>query len=299
MKNISSADFFSNPSKISPRVTFHEGSCLEKSPIAAIVRSDEGTLVVITYETPFHPRDYQWPDQPEDRGHIEDKGGSAHELSDVVFVGVSPDGNFYVDRSIPVKKNSPEWSYFVGHVIKEEANLSLEEYVTLRVDARYRHEISRAHSASHLMGPALNKALAGLWRKEPGKQDALGTNDFDQLAIESSAITELLCTDTYHIGKSLRKKGFSVEPLYSNLRLYEDKINDTITRWKNAGASVRIRAEGDCLASRRYWCSTLDGKQVEIPCGGTHVRELSEIGEIHAALEMPDSETLIIRTSVR
>jgi alanyl-tRNA synthetase len=152
------------------------------------------------------------------------------------------------------------------------------------------------------MGPALNAALAGLWRKDPGRADALGNPDFDQLAIESSSITELLCTDTYHIGKSIRKKGFTADPLITNLSSYEDEINGKITRWMEADSPITIRSEGDStesLTSRRYWRAALDGRDAEMPCGGTHAGRLSEIGEVRASLEMPDAETLIIRTSVR
>ncbi|MDR1472400.1 MAG: hypothetical protein LBS75_07740 [Synergistaceae bacterium] len=281
-------------------MTFHTGSCEEESVIAATCRREGGALVVIASETPFHPRDYQWPDQPEDLGYAEDGRGRRYEVADAIFVAVSPGGDFHADRDIPVRKNSPGWNYFAGHVIRDEdASLTAGERVLLRADAERRLALSRAHSASHLMGPALNRALSGLWRKDPGRTDALGANDFDQLAIESSSISELLCTDSYHIGKSMRKRGFAAEPLAANLRLYEDGINDLIARWQSEDSAITIRAEGDSLASRRYWRATLGGKEAEMPCGGTHTRSLSEIGQVRVSLEMPDNETLIIRTYVR
>lgn len=55
---------------------------------------------------------------------------------------------------------------------------------------------------------ALNGALAARWRKVPDV-DSLGNPKFDAIAITSSRIGPDLSTDSYRLGKSLLKKGFT------------------------------------------------------------------------------------------
>jgi alanyl-tRNA synthetase len=149
------------------------------------------------------------------------------------------------------------------------------------------------------MGIALNRIFAPLWKKDPGCRDCFGNPHFDSLAMEKSVIGLLGATDTYRIGKSLRKKGFDREALFAGLKPLEEEVNALLSAWSSLDAPVTMRADGDLLADRRYWSAPLDGAVAEIPCGGTHVKNLAEIGAARAEFDMPDEETLIIRTSVR
>jgi alanyl-tRNA synthetase len=149
------------------------------------------------------------------------------------------------------------------------------------------------------MSFALNKSLAARWRREVQPFDDMGSPNFDAVAMEKSSISPLLCTDCYRIGKSLRRRGFTTEGLKDDIGFYEENINRLIGEWLRIDAPVRIESEGDHLTSPKYWSTTLDGVEVGMPCGGTHVSRLSEIGTVIVNLNIPDDETLIITTSVR
>jgi len=279
------------------RITFHTGSCRELSRVAATAKKD-GVTVVMTEVTPFHPRNYRWPDQPADKGRLQTADGARFDVEDAVFVGVSPDGIFFVDGEIPAKKHDEGWRFCVGHAVRA-AKLSFArgEEITLLVDEDYRRSLSRAHSAAHLMALALNRSMEPLWRKD-AVTDSFGAPDFDTLAMDVSIISPLACRDRYRLGKSLRKKGFSADALRNDPQKYENEINSALAAWLREDAPVTQRAEGDGLTSNRYFCTTLEGRSIEMPCGGTHVRALREIGQISARVSLPDEETLIIDTSV-
>jgi alanyl-tRNA synthetase len=278
-------------------VTFASGATEARTTAAAVFPYGE-RQIVLTEETPFHPCDYQWPDQPADKGAIE-AGGAEFPLLDAVVVGISPDGQYYVGSDIPVKKSDPDWTFCVGHVIAGGVAPTQGEAVTLKVDEAYREAISRPHSATHVMSLALNHSFARRWRKEAPYLDALGNPNFDQIAMDTSQIGELKCLDQYRMGKSLRKKGFTSEGLREELKAHEEEINSLIAKWTEQDAPIVIQTDGDELMSRRYWTTVLDGKNVSVPCGGTHAKSLRAIGAIAISLEMPDDETLAIHTSVK
>lgn len=280
------------------RITFQNGSCRETSRIAATVARGDN-LVVMTDVTPFHPQDFQWPDQPADRGILRTADGRSFAVEDAVFASVSPTGIIFVDGEIPVKKQDSAWRFCVGHVIRDK-DLSCErgEEVALSVDEELRFSLSRAHSAAHLMALALDRSLAPHWRKE-AKNDALGSPDFDKFAMAASTIGPLSCRDRYRIGRSLRKRGFSGDGLRQNLAGHEGEINEILAAWLADDTPISLRSEGEDLASFRYFSTTLEGHPVEMPCGGTHVKSFFEIGRVSVSLSMPDEETLVIDTSVK
>lgn len=280
------------------KITFQNGSCREISRVEAIAQRGDD-FVVVTETTPFHPRDFQWPDQPEDRGFIQTADGRRHTVADAVFVALSPTGIFSVDREIPVKKNDPDWYFCVGHLIRGERPLFARgEEIVLQVDEAYRQALSRAHSAAHLMALALDRSFAPLWRKE-APMDALGSPDFDGLAMDISTIGPLCCHDRYRLGKSLRKKGFSSDELRQSLKQHENEINASLATWLAQDTAISQRSDGDGLTSHRLFCTKIEDRDVEMPCGGTHVRSFAEIGSASVRLFMQDEETLIIDTLVK
>ncbi|MDR1885606.1 MAG: hypothetical protein LBQ56_04970 [Synergistaceae bacterium] len=264
------------------------------------IEPHDGGFILATESTPFHPRDYRWPDQPEDKGYLENSLGRRYDLSDVVFMGRSPDGAVYVAEAIPVRKGEPGWHFFVGHVVREDRpDFEVGDGVILQVDRSIRWRLSRAHSAAHVMSYALNESFSRRWRREVSTLDGMGNPNFDAIAAEMSSIDLLSCSDRYRLGKTMRKKGFSTDGLSDDITAHEREINALVGEWMRRDAPVTIRAEEDGLVSERYWRTTLNGVEVEMPCGGTHVSRLSEIGGIRVGLEMPDDETLIITTNVR
>lgn len=277
-------------------VTFHHGSIYEESAVVKIARYG-GASLIITKRTPFHPRDYQWPDQPADKGALINAARKRYAVTDAVFAAVDENGGLFADQEIPVKKGEPGWFFCVGHVLDGDSDFSEGDKITLEVDGGYREALSRVHSVTHVMALALNKSLAPLWQKNAPQLDALGSPDFDGLAMAQSEMGTEFCTDRYRLGKSLRKKGFSASGLKDALKECEDKINRQIAEWLTADTAVVIRAADGILSSRRFWHTEIAGSSVEIPCGGTHVRSLSEIGTVKAEMTMPDDETLIIITS--
>ncbi|TDD44869.1 metal-dependent hydrolase [Nonomuraea terrae] len=266
-------------------VTFPEGRTSGRSPIVGAVPVGERHGLVVA-ETPFHPLDHTWPDQPADRGTI---GGLP--VADCVTGARSADGEVLIGEAIPVRRGAEGWQWLVVHVT--ETPLPVGAEVDLEVDAGFRAALSAGHTACHLAALALNAALAGRWRKET-RTDALGHPDFDQAAITSSRISPYGSVDVYRLGKSLRKKGFAADDLDPAKVAHE--VNDLLQAWADADAPVRVEVPGPELTARRTWhCSLPDG-EASIPCGGTHVRHTSELGRVEVALTLDDA-ALTMRTT--
>ncbi|GAA1620359.1 hypothetical protein GCM10009733_016000 [Nonomuraea maheshkhaliensis] len=270
-------------------VTFPSGLTSGRSTIAGIVPvGDRHGLVVA--ETPFHPLDHTWPDQPADRGTI---GGLP--VVDCVTGAQSNTGEVFLGADIPVRRGAEGWEWLVVHVSEEPLPEGAE--VELSVDPAYRAALSAGHTACHLAALALNAALAGRWRKEV-RPDSLGRPDFDQAAITSSRIVPGGSVDVYRLGKSLRKKGFSAEDL--DPAEVAGQVNDRLEAWVAAGAPVRLEVPGPELTARRTWHCALPEGEASIPCGGTHVSRTSELGGVEVSLAFaPEEATLTMRTTVR
>ncbi|MBF8193581.1 metal-dependent hydrolase [Nonomuraea sp. K274] len=266
-------------------VTFPDGRISGRSQIVGVVPVGARHGLVVA-ETPFHPLDHTWPDQPADRGTI---GGLP--VVDCVTGAQSTTGEVFLGDAIPVRRGAEDWQWLVVHVT--ESPLAVGTDVDLEVDGVFRAALSAGHTACHLAALALNAALAGRWRKEVAR-DRLGNPDFDQAAITSSRIGEHGSVDVYRLGKSLRKKGFSAEDL--DLGLVAQQVNDRLKEWVAAGAPVRLDVPGLGLTARRTWhCSLPDG-EASIPCGGTHVRHTAELGRAEVTLTL-DEAALTMRTT--
>lgn len=269
---------------------------------ATVVHSEQlpdGRSAVLLDATCVHPVDAGWPDQGPDLALLH-HGAAFWPVEDCI-VGATDASTLFIGDDIPVAKGTPGWAFVVVHVV-DAAGLNPGDAVTVEVDEGLRDSTSAGHTACHLASLALNDALAGRWKKEV-RLDALGHPDFDGLAIDESLIGLNASVDTYRLGKSLRKKGFSVEGLSDvglsdvglagagsteALTSIEAAVNATLAEWTNTDAAVRVDCDGDRLTDRRYWVCELPGTSVRIPCGGTHVHSLATLGALTVSLALHD-----------
>jgi len=272
----------------STQVTFPAGTVHGSSTVLAVLPLPEDRYGVVTESTPFHPLDHTWPDQPADTGSLTVDGVDRPVL-DCVTGGVSPQGELSLGPDIPVRRGEEGWAWLVVHVL--DAPVAVGSPVGLQVDADRRAALSAAHTGCHLLALALNEALAPRWRKEPGRADALGHPDFDSLAMDSSRMDTQASTDTYRIGKSLRKKGFTADDLAADLPALTAAVNDQLAAWVAADAPVRIEAPGPELTARRRWACDLPQGPVSIFCGGTHLHHLGELAALTTELRLSEDGT--------
>jgi len=272
----------------STQVTFPAGTVHGSSTVLAVLPLPEDRYGVVTESTPFHPLDHTWPDQPADTGSLTVDGVDLPVL-DCVTGGVSPQGELSLGPDIPVRRGEEGWAWLVVHVL--DAPVAVGSPVGLQVDADRRAALSAAHTGCHLLALALNEALAPRWRKEPGRADALGHPDFDSLAMDSSRMDTQASTDTYRIGKSLRKKGFTADDLAADLPALTAAVNDQLAAWVAADAPVRIEAPGPELTARRRWACDLPQGPVSIFCGGTHLHHLGELAALTTELRLSKDGT--------
>ncbi|MBL0667918.1 hypothetical protein JD488_14600 [Aeromonas jandaei] len=276
------------------RVSFVLGHHQEQASVVCCQRGE--TSLLVTDLTPFHPQSHLWPDQPGDVGHARWEGGDA-AIGPCRMGAISPDGELFVDTDIPVKRGAEGWRFVVVHPLAGEHSLPVGSRVKLQVDSAARHALSLGHSGCHLAALALNRILTPYWRKEVSELDALGQPDFDRLAIQSSRVEPCGSREQYRIGKSLRKKGINNEALLADLAVIEEKVNRQLADWIAAGGEIRRSRAGEAIIDSRYWHCMLEGQEVTIPCGGTHVASLAELGEVKVTLN-PAEEGFTLATQV-
>lgn len=277
-------------------VTFPSGAVRGRSTVLAARPLPDGRFGVVTEETPFHPVDHTWPDQPADTGTL---AGAAVVDALTAATPAAPEGEpeLLVGADIPVRRGDPEWHWHVLHVVEEDPSALVSTEVELAVDAERRAAFCAGHTGCHLLALALNAALSARWRKEAAT-DSLGNPDFDALAITSSRITEGGSVDVYRLGKSLRKKGFTSEGLADELPALADAANTSLAGWIASAAPVRVRVPGPELTARREWSCALPEATVSIPCGGTHLGSLSELSALTTSLSLNEDGTeLTARTT--
>jgi alanyl-tRNA synthetase len=272
------------------RVTYPAGATDAAATIVHIETLQDGRAVILLDSTSCHPVDAGWPDQGADRGVLHRDNGDEVPILDCVVAAT--DGRMlYLGPEIPVRKGEDGWAFVVAHLVEAAAVASLSEGDTIevRVDPEYRRALSIGHTACHVASLALSRAVADRWTKE-ARLDALGSPDFDGLAIETSLIHENGSTDRFRLNKSLRRKGFRTDGLEGELTSIQTAINNTLEDWRRAGSEIRIDRDGDGLTDRRYWACTLNDTAVSIPCGGTHAGSLAELGPVSVELVIADAD---------
>jgi len=276
-------------------VSYPSGALETAAFVLHVQELADGRRAVLLDTTSVHPVDAGWPDQGADHADLRAESVDMPVVDCVV--GATDGTALYVGQEIPVPKGADGWAFVVVHIVAGDAVLTEGDSVTVTVDGGFRARTSAGHTACHLASLALNLALADRWKKEP-RTDALGNPDFDGTAIDVSLITENASTDTYRLGKSLRKKGFVTEGLDESLPALAANINATLAEWIASDAAVHIDRDGDRLTDRRYWTCALPGKPARIPCGGTHVSALSELGTLTVKLSTTDVAGTSVLTMV-
>lgn len=273
-------------------VSYATGGLTATATVLHVEPLPGGRVAVLLDRTSCHPVDAGWPDQGPDRAVLRRAGVSSPEapLADCI-VGATDGSALYVGRDIPVAKGTEGWAFVVVHILSDDdaAALALAEGDAVEVDvnAAYRHALSTGHTACHIASLALNRALADRWRKVV-RTDGLGNPDFDAAANETSLIRENGSIDTYRLGKSLRKKGFTTDGLAESLESVQAALNEALAEWAATGAAVRVDRDGEGLTDRRSWVCELPGHTLRIPCGGTHLSSLGELAGIRSSLSVTD-----------
>jgi alanyl-tRNA synthetase len=272
--------------RVDTAVSYPSGA-VESASTVLHVEPIEGGRAVLLESTAFHPLDGHWPDQPADRGRIILDDGTGVDILDA-RVGATDGERLYVGAEVPVRTGTEGWAFVVVHVVDADAEVREGERVGVAADAAYRDALSAGHTACHLASLALDRVLADAWSK-PVPVDALGAPAFDQLAIEKSEILEHGARDTYRIGRSLRKKGFDPAVFDEGDRIAA-AVDAQLAEWIATGAPVRVEAPASGLGARRAWVCELPDGEARIPCGGTHVETLGELGEVHVSFDVTDAD---------
>ncbi|WP_434993165.1 metal-dependent hydrolase [Arthrobacter sp. Ld5] len=275
----------------------YPGGATEAATRVLHVEPRDGRYAVLLETTAFHPVDHAWPDQGADRGDL--RIGTRHWPVTDCVVGATDGTTLYLGVESPVRKGTEGWASVVVHLIEggDGDGPAEGDDVVARVDAVHRAAVSAGHTGCHLASLALNRALADRWKKDVAP-DALGAPNFDALAIDTTVIGEFGSLDRYRLGKSLRRKGFSVEGL--DPEAVAAAVDATLAEWTATGAPIRIEADGGGLTDRRRWVCDLPGERAEIPCGGTHLTSLAGV-DVTVRLELFDADgtpVLQMRTRV-
>ena len=278
-------------------VTYPDGATVSTGVVVHVEELTDGCSAVLLDTTAFHPVDTAWPDQPTDRGVLV-SGEVEYSIVDGVTGGIH-EGVLYLGPDLPVRNGTEGWIFVVAHVVESPAP-PVGSAAEVRVDAEHRRSLSAGHTACHLASLALDAALADSWTK-PVSTDALGNPAFDSLAIETSRIHPNGSADVYRIGKSLRRKGFTVAAL-DELVAIELRANTLLEEWRSSGGAIQIERDAHQLSARRTWVCEIGGGRTDIPCGGTHLHNLDELAEVTISLASEDLEgarQLTMTTSAR
>jgi Ser-tRNA(Ala) deacylase AlaX len=288
-------------------VSYPSGELITSATVLHTEPLPDRRIAILLDRTTCHPVDAGWPDQGPDRAVLRlesERGVDERPVVDCV-VGATDGSVLYLGRDIPVPKGTDGWAFVVVHIVDGQAVTGAGrddtaapaegDTVHITVDGDYRHALSAGHTACHLASLALNRAVADRWRKEI-RPDGLGNPDFDGTANDVSLIREFGSIDTYRLGKSLRKKGFSTDGLAEALPHIEAAVNASLAGWVATDAAVRVDRDGDGLTDRRSWVCELPEHPVRIPCGGTHLTSLGELGGLRAQLSVTDVDGTMVLT---
>lgn len=257
---------------------------------------------LIVAETPFHPVDHRWADQPADTGAVDLLAVRLPVVDCVIGAARRGTETVLLGPAIPARRGDDMWCWLVLHVVDLPAELidrAEGAAVLLTVDSERRERLSAVHTACHLSGLAVNAALSGLWRKTVAL-DSLGSPDFERQALVASRLSEHGYFDTYRVGRTMRKSGFHAEGLATTVPGLAAAVCERIHRWMSTAAPVRVKAHGPGLGDPREWTCELLGKTAHVACGGTHPADLGALADIRVVAELSvEGDVLEVRGEVR
>ncbi|PME55813.1 metal-dependent hydrolase [Vibrio lentus] len=298
---MTTSDLITSAQAITPTITQFCHQAWQLNGKALYVESDNSKTYLITDVTPFHPVSHIWPDHPADRGFVS-VNGEQYIVEDCLVGAIEQStGKLHIAADIPVKRDAEGWAFVVVHQLPASASMiNIGDDVELSVDKEYQASLSRGHSAGHIAFLALNKVLAeSYWRKDADRKDPLGSYDFNSYAQVTSFVTPELCTDKYRLGKTLKKRGLNVADMLANFDGIEADINQMIAGWLAEPTPVAMRLEGEALTDSRYWEWQLNADTlVSIPCGGTHIKNTSELKALSVKLTQLDDQNIEMLTHV-
>lgn len=297
----------------STKVTFPGSSEKEisKTLFVADLPSDPNKFFIITEVTPFHPLDYNWSDQPADRGFFE-IGVDRLLVEDCLTAAFDPKNNEMLlgqdIKARKIRKDDTNWFFLVAHIFsKDKLHTPISDLVgksaKLEVDHDFRLAISKSHTASHLAALALNLVTSHFWKKSSNCLDSLGNPDLDKETIMKGEITQDCSTDYYHCGKSLRKKGFDVLAFLSDaeFKQVENAINKQLLEWCSnpEGLTITVSPKEAYLHEIREWgCLLPNNKHALIPCGGTHVDRIQPIETVSVTLRKETESDFVMMSKL-
>ncbi len=273
-------------------VTFAGGS-LHEAALVVFTAEVAGEWLVVTDRSPFHPVSLSWPDQPGDRGWLicgtnrsrvlDSREGLLNLRTGILSVG---------EAARALKRSDPDLTSVVLHVTE---TAPMTKAVTLEVDATFRAAVSLQHTGVHLAVLALDQVASGFWSKDPQDPDSLGAPNLDKAAVTRSEISEEASTDHYRLGKSLRKKGFDAAGFLADLPARAAELNEALRGLLATPAPIQISPVEGPLADRRVWSTRLNGADIAMPCGGTHLTDLAELIEVMVSMG-PTEDGFVMRT---
>lgn len=280
------------------KVLFTQAITQSFTQVQLVEETDTG-IYVVTENTPFHPVSHIWPDHPADKGQLL-VAGIAYQVTDCVTGAFNCETNeLFIGADIPVKRGEEGWHFVVVHQLDSMVAVNVNDTVELVVDEQYQSALSRGHSAGHLASFALNKVLEqSYWRKDASRKDALNNRDFHSYAQVLSLVSENQSTDSYRLGKTLKKRGFNVADMLGDLTNIENNVNQVLAEWLTTKAKVSMQCEGEALTDSRYWhCDLGNGEHISMPCGGSHVQSLAEYTCIEIKLTQKSDQDLEMITT--
>ena len=280
-------------------VTFAGGSLAETARVLLVAES-EGHALVVTDRTPFHPQSLTWPDQPGDRGSLTRADGGLVTVRDSreAVLNLATGMLLAGDAALGQRRGDPDLRAVVLHRLDAGPVPKVGEVIGLAVDQTYRDALSLQHTGVHLAALALNQCAAPFWTKDVQDPDTLGFPNLDQAAVTRSEIGVTASLDVYRLGKSLRKKGFDRDAFVADLSARAAMINATLATMLANPAPVSLSPTEGQLGDRRLWATRLGGKPISMPCGGTHVADLSQIARITVELQ-PAEDGFTMTTTTR